>query len=87
VVGICKQVLAFGIAGIALAVGFLDKLKTVPLGAQKLLAVIGVFYVELLLCSLFVLIMYTLQSRFRYPFLYFDRIGNTWGVVLLRNHF
>ena len=78
VLGVCKQVLAFGAAGLAIGLAFLDKARSLSVTAQKVLAVIGIFYGELAIVSLVVLIVYILQARFRYPFLYFERIGNTW---------
>lgn len=78
IVGICKQILAFGAAGVALTVGFMDKVRQFSVPVQKVLAIVGIFYAELVLVSLLVLIWYMLQARFRYPSLYFDQIGNAW---------
>jgi|SRR5579885_756263 len=78
IVSICQQILAFGAAGIALTVGFIDKIRQLTVGVQKSLAIIGIFYSELVILSLVVLLWYMLQARFRYPFLYFDNIGNAW---------
>jgi hypothetical protein len=78
IVGICKQILAFGAAGLALCVGFVDKIHAFNAPTQKLVVLVGIFYVELVLLSLVVLIWYLLQSHFRYPFLYFKKIGNAW---------
>jgi hypothetical protein len=78
VVGICKQVLAFGAAGLGLSLGFADKLVLLPVGLQKAIVIAGIVYFELVLVSLLVLFFYLLQARFRYPFLSFERIGNTW---------
>jgi hypothetical protein len=78
IVGICKQILAFGVAGLALSVGFSDKIHSFSIPVQKLIVLGGVFYVELVLLSLVVLIWYLLQAHFRYPFLYFEKIGNAW---------
>jgi hypothetical protein len=78
IVGICQQILAFGAAGIALTVGFIDKIKQLSVAVQKLLAIIGIFYSELVVLSLLVLLWYMLQARFRYPSLYFENIGNAW---------
>jgi len=78
IVGICKQILAFGVAGLALSVGFSDKIHTLSSLAQRLIVLAGIFYLELVLISLIVLIWYLLQSHFRYPFLYFKKIGNAW---------
>jgi hypothetical protein len=78
VVGICKQVLAFGAAGLGLSLGFADKLVLLPVGLQKAIVIGGIVYFELVLVSLLVLFFYLLQARFRYPFLSFEHIGNTW---------
>jgi len=78
VLGVCKQVLAFGAAGLPIGLAFMDKARTLSVLTQKFLAVIGVFYGELVIVSLVVLLVYILQARFRYPFLYFDRLGNAW---------
>lgn len=78
IVGICQQILAFGAAGLALSVGFSDKLHTFSLPAQRVIVLTGIFYVELVGLSLVVLMWYLLQAHFRYPFLYFRKIGNTW---------
>ncbi len=78
VVGICKQVLAFGAAGLGLSLGFADKIRLLTPSLQKAITIAGIVYLELVLVSLLVLIWYLLQARFRYPFLSFRRIGNTW---------
>lgn len=78
IVGICQQILAFGAAGLALSVGFSDKLHSFSVQSQKLIVLAGLFYAELVLLSLLVLIWYLLQTHFRYPFLYFKKIGNAW---------
>lgn len=78
VVGVCKQVLAFGAAGVGLSLGFADKLTLLAVGLQKAIVVAGIVYFELVLVSLLVLFVYLLHARFRYPFLSFERIGNTW---------
>jgi hypothetical protein len=78
IIGLCQNVLGFGAAGVALMVGFIDKIKQLSLTIQKLLAIIGIFYFELVLVSLAVLILYLLQARFRYPSLYFEKMGNAW---------
>lgn len=78
IISICQQILGFGAAGIALTVGFIDKIKQFSIPVQKSLAIVGIFYSELIVLSLLVLIWYMLQARFRYPSLYFDKIGNAW---------
>lgn len=78
VVGICQQILAFGAAGLGLSLGFADKLRLLNPGLQKAITIAGIVYFELMLVSLLVLIWYLLQAHFRYPFLSFKLIGNTW---------
>jgi hypothetical protein len=78
IVGISQQILAFGAAGLALSVGFSDKIHTFSVPIQKLIVLAGILYVELVVLSLVVLVWYLLQTHFRYPFLYFRKIGNAW---------
>jgi len=78
ILGISQQLLAFGGAGVALTIGFIDKVKRFDPTVQKCLAVVGIFYSELIVLSLLVLILYMLQARFRYPSIYFEKIGNAW---------
>lgn len=78
IVGISQQILAFGGAGVALTIGFIDKVKHFSPIVQKSLAIVGIFYSELILLSLGVLILYMLQARFRFPSIYFAKIGNGW---------
>jgi hypothetical protein len=78
VVGICKQVLAFGAAGLGLSIGFADKVTSLAPALQKAITIAGIVYLEIVLLSLLVLIMYLLYARYRYPFLSFKEIGNTW---------
>ena len=78
ILGICQQILAFGAGGVALAVPFLEKARTLPVPLQKAVAVAATFYGQLVLLSLLILVLYMLQARFRYPFLYFQKIGNAW---------
>jgi hypothetical protein len=78
IIGISKQILAFGAAGLALSLGFGDKIHTFSTPAQKLITLTAIFYIELVLLSLITLIWYLLQTHFRYPFLYLKKIGNVW---------
>jgi hypothetical protein len=55
---------------------FIDKASKLSVPVQKYLAIAGIFYVELVIVSVLSLILYMLQARFRYPFLYFEKIGN-----------
>ena len=78
IIGICKQVLAFGAAGFALSLGFLDDIENFDLINQKFIAIGGIYYLQLMLVSTYILVLYISQARFRYPFLQFEKIGNTW---------
>jgi len=78
ITSLCGQLLAFGAAGLALAIGFIDKIEQLAPSLKQVLFVLGIFYTELVLLSLFIIITYLLQATFRYPYLYFDRIGNAW---------
>lgn len=78
ILGICTTLLGFGAAGLGLSVGFLDKLRQLDLLTQKIIVAAGIVYFELVLVSLIVLVLYVSQARFRYPYLYFKKIGNTW---------
>lgn len=79
ILGISKQILAFGGAGLAASIAVVSS-KAMVGGTtiQTILALVGIFYLDLVIVSLIVLTMYLLQSRYRYPFLYFSKIGNTW---------
>ena len=78
IIGICQSILAFGAGGLALSLAFIDKASNLSVAVQKYLAIAGIFYVELVIVSVLALILYMLQARFRYPFLYFNSIGNAW---------
>lgn len=78
ILGICKQILAFGAAGIGLSIGFSDKFTAAAPQVQKTVVVGSIFYAEMMLVSLLVMFLYTMQAQFRYPYLYFDKIGNAW---------
>jgi hypothetical protein len=77
VVATAKQILAFGGAGIGLAAAFLQRLTEVPPFILKGVAIVALFYGNLILLSLYIIFSFAWQARFRYPFLYFTRIGNT----------
>lgn len=77
VVNISKQILSFGVAGLALAAALFRDLQNLPTGVLRLVGIIALFYLNLMLLSLFIVFIFLWQTRFRYPFLYFKRIGNT----------
>ncbi len=80
ILSISQQILSFGAAGLGLAVAFVDKekLAELPYSIQQLLGAGGIFYLELMILSILVLVIYMFQARFRYPFLYSTKLGNTW---------
>lgn len=78
IIGICRQILAFGAAGFALSLGFLDSLDDFNITPKKYIAIAGIYYLQLMVVSIYILILYISQARFRYPFLQFEKIGNSW---------
>jgi hypothetical protein len=78
VISVCGTLLGFGAAGIGLSVGFADKIRQLTPLAQKIIVAAGIVYSELAAVSLMVLVLYMIQARFRYPFLYLKKTGNTW---------
>jgi len=77
VISICKQILSFGIAGFAIAIAFANKIKEIPEQILPLIGFSSLFYLNLIVLSLYILFKFLWQSRQRYPFLYFQKIGNT----------
>jgi hypothetical protein len=77
VVATSKQILTFGGAGIGLAAAFSRELATLPPALLAIIASAALFYLNLIALSLYTLFSYLWQARFRYPFLYFNKIGNT----------
>jgi hypothetical protein len=78
VISVCGTLLGFGAAGVGLSVGFADKIRQLPILAQKTIVAAGIVYLELAIVSLIVLVVYMIQARFRYPFLYLRKVGNAW---------
>jgi hypothetical protein len=78
VVGVCKHILAFGAAGLGLAVAFSDNLDVVTDGWRRALIFVSLFYFNLTITSLLVLILFFIQARSRYPFLFLHHLGNRW---------
>lgn len=76
IIAISKQILAFGGAGIGLAVAFSQRFAEMPPAALRIAGVVAIFYGNLILLSLYTIFIFVWQSRFRYPFLYFRQIGN-----------
>lgn len=77
VISISGQILGFGSAGVALMIGFADKIPKLSDFWKHNLLFIGIFYMDLVIISLIALIWFFIQSRTRYPFLYLNKLGNT----------
>lgn len=77
IIKLCQAILAFGAGGLGLSLAFVDKVIKFSPFVQKMVAIAGIFYVELLIVSLLSLTLYMFQARFRYPFLFFTKIGNS----------
>lgn len=77
VVSTSKQILAFGGAGIGLVAAAAPKLADMPPLFLKMLGLAALFYLNLTGLSLFTILRFVWVSRFRYPFLYLRKIGNT----------
>lgn len=77
VVGISKQILAFGAAGIGLVVAFAPRLTELSDVWLKSLSIVGLVYLNLMVSSLLVLGWFFIQARSRYPFLFLRKLGNT----------
>jgi hypothetical protein len=77
IVSTSKQILAFGGAGIGLVAAFAHNLADLPSALLKLIGIAALFYLDLIALSLITILQFVWLTRFRYPFLYFRRIGNT----------
>ena len=77
VVSTSKQILAFGGAGIGLVAAVAPKLSDLAPSFLKVVGLAALFYVNLTGLSLFTILRFIWVSRFRYPFLYLRKIGNT----------
>jgi hypothetical protein len=77
VVSTSKQILAFGGAGIGLVAAVATKLADLPPQFLKLVGLVTLFYLNLTGLSLFTILQFVWLTRFRYPFLYLRKIGNT----------
>ncbi len=78
IIGICGRILAFGIAGVGLGIAFARNVGELSVPIQKGIALASILAFEFTFVSLMVLLLYLLRSRFRYPFLSFKKISNTW---------
>lgn len=73
VVGIAKQIIAFGGAGFGFVLTFgqqITNLSTVTI-------MLALFYVNITVVSMIILTWFFFQARTRYPWLYLDRMGNS----------
>jgi len=75
----CQILLGFSLAAVTFLLTFSEHIRTLPITIAKLLVAIGLSFGVVLFTSLFVLVVHTIQNRFRYPFLYFEKIGNPWN--------
>ena len=76
VVGVCQQILAFGIAGLGLVVAFGTRLGDVAPFWQSVIKAACLIALNLTAISFFVLVWFFVQARSRYPFLFLERLGN-----------
>lgn len=74
VVGIAKQIVAFGAAGFSFALAFGDKVSG---EWSALTQALTTLYVNVTLVSLAILVWFFLQARTRYPWLYLEHLGNS----------
>ncbi|WCM26335.1 hypothetical protein NDN01_20360 [Sphingomonas sp. QA11] len=74
VVGIAKQIVAFGAAGLSFALAFGEKIPA-NLGAFSL--ALMALYANVTIVSLLILIWFFAQARTRYPWLYLHKLGNS----------
>jgi len=75
----CQYLLGFTVAGLTFLLAFSQRIAALPMPIAKGLWALGLAFALVLLTSVVVLVLHTVQNRFRYPFLYFERIGNPWN--------
>lgn len=83
IVGICGQILAFGSAGIGFMIAFSNKIPAFTDFWRNVLAVCGLFYLNIMLIALITLVWFFMQSRSRYPFLFLRKLGNAYPYFYL----
>jgi hypothetical protein len=76
VVGICKQILAFGAALLGLLIAFFPRLTELSSFWRSMLGLAALLTLDLTAISFLVLIWFFVQARSRYPFLYLNNLGN-----------
>ena len=74
----CQYLLGFSLAALTFLLTFGQRIATLPVAVAKILVALGLAFVLVLLASVVILVLHTMQNRYRYPFLYFERIGNPW---------
>jgi hypothetical protein len=76
VVGVCQQILAFGMAGLGLVVAFGTRIADAAPFWQSVIKMAFLFALNLTAIAFFVLVWFFVQARSRYPFLFLERLGN-----------
>jgi hypothetical protein len=76
VVGVCQQILAFGMAGLGLIVAFWSRLTGLTPFWQALAKAAFLVSLNLTAIAFTVLLWFFVQARSRYPFLFLERFGN-----------
>ena len=76
VVGICKQILAFGATLLGLIIAFFPRLTELSEFWRSILGLTTLLTLDLTVVSLLVLVWFFIQARSRYPFLYLQKLGN-----------
>jgi hypothetical protein len=77
VVGIAKQIIAFGGAGFAFVLGLSQLRSAGTISANNVIFFLTLLYVNITAVSMCILIWFFFQARTRYPWLYLDRLGNS----------
>src|SRR5262249_15893018 len=76
VVGICKEIVAFGAALLGLLIAFFPRLTELSSFWRSMLGLAALLTLDLTAVSLLVMIWFFVQARSRYPFLYLNSLGN-----------
>lgn len=76
VVGVCQQILAFGIAGLGLVVAFGARIADAAPFWQSVIKAGFLLSLNLTVIAFLVLVWFFVQARTRYPFLFLERLGN-----------
>jgi hypothetical protein len=76
VVGVCQQILAFGMAGLGLVVAFGTRIADAAPFWQSVIKTAFLIALNLTAIAFLVLVWFFVQARSRYPFLFLERLGN-----------